>query len=200
MAEGSHERAREIWARLDALEAMDYARRYRLAWLSARRRAADEANFGMEALALRDEVIRAQVDESARLRAFVDEVTQVRGWCMAGDTYRSHLTPIYESLHELEEATRERRRFRGRWTRDGHESLRDQCPQHDTLESAVPQPAPCTCGDERATVTYWKAELHRVHEADEVRETTRGPRLEPAGTEEDGGTVWRLVGGSVLRG
>lgn len=32
--------------------------RYRLAWLSARRRAADEANFGMEALALRDEEIR----------------------------------------------------------------------------------------------------------------------------------------------
>src|SRR5690606_16141584 len=32
--------------------------RYRLAWLSARRRAADEANFGMEALALRDDEIR----------------------------------------------------------------------------------------------------------------------------------------------
>ncbi|KUF18842.1 hypothetical protein [Streptomyces silvensis] len=31
--------------------------RYRLAWLSARRRAADEANFGAEALALRDEEI-----------------------------------------------------------------------------------------------------------------------------------------------
>jgi hypothetical protein len=36
--------------------------RYRLAWLSARRRAADEANFGMEALALRDA-------EIARLKA-----------------------------------------------------------------------------------------------------------------------------------
>ncbi|WP_406161029.1 hypothetical protein [Streptomyces canus] len=34
------------------------AQRYRSAWLSARRRAADEANFGMEALALRDEEIR----------------------------------------------------------------------------------------------------------------------------------------------
>jgi hypothetical protein len=32
--------------------------RYRLAWLSARRRAADEANFGTEALALRDAEIR----------------------------------------------------------------------------------------------------------------------------------------------
>jgi hypothetical protein len=34
------------------------AQRYRLAWLSARRRAADEANFGMEALALKNEEIR----------------------------------------------------------------------------------------------------------------------------------------------
>ncbi|MFJ3588608.1 hypothetical protein ACIQUY_04870 [Streptomyces sp. NPDC090231] len=36
--------------------------RYRFAWLSARRRAADEANFGMEALELRDA-------EIARLKA-----------------------------------------------------------------------------------------------------------------------------------
>ncbi|MEU1037667.1 hypothetical protein [Streptomyces sp. NPDC005907] len=43
------------------------AERYRLAWLSARRRAADEANFGMEALALRDEEIR-------RLRAELDHI------------------------------------------------------------------------------------------------------------------------------
>ncbi|MFE6493388.1 hypothetical protein [Streptomyces sp. NPDC057748] len=41
--------------------------RYRLAWLSARRRAADEANFGMEALALRDE-------EGARLRSELNEL------------------------------------------------------------------------------------------------------------------------------
>ncbi|MER5501347.1 hypothetical protein ABT096_29660 [Streptomyces sp. NPDC002561] len=41
--------------------------RYRLAWTYARRRAADEANFGMEALALRDE-------EIARLRAELDEL------------------------------------------------------------------------------------------------------------------------------
>lgn len=41
--------------------------RYRLAWISARRRAADEANFGMEALALRDEEIR-------RIRAELEEV------------------------------------------------------------------------------------------------------------------------------
>lgn len=39
--------------------------RYRLAWLSARRRAADEANFGMEALELKEQEIR-------RLRAELD--------------------------------------------------------------------------------------------------------------------------------
>jgi hypothetical protein len=172
--------------------------RYRLAWLSARRRAADEANFGMEALALRDEVIRAQVDEMTRLRAFVDEVTEVRGWCMAGDTYRSHLTPIYESLHELEESQRERRTFRSRWTRTGHEAMHDQCPNHDTIESAVPQLAPCTCDNEAATVAYWKSELQRVHE-EQSRETTDAPRLECVGTEEDGGTVWQLVDGTRIR-
>ncbi|MGW2950755.1 hypothetical protein [Streptomyces eurythermus] len=40
--------------------------RYRLAWLSARRRAADEANFGLEALALRDaeiERLRAELEQ-----------------------------------------------------------------------------------------------------------------------------------------
>ncbi|GGX26761.1 hypothetical protein [Streptomyces chryseus] len=42
--------------------------RYRLAWISARRRACDEANFGMDALALRDE-------EIARLKA---ELTHLR--------------------------------------------------------------------------------------------------------------------------
>ncbi|WP_435613271.1 hypothetical protein [Streptomyces sp. bgisy159] len=40
--------------------------RYRLAWLSARRRAADEANFGMEALELKQR-------EITRLRALLDE-------------------------------------------------------------------------------------------------------------------------------
>jgi predicted nuclease with TOPRIM domain len=39
-------------------EESDRSERYRSAWLSARRRAADEANFGMEALELRDAEIR----------------------------------------------------------------------------------------------------------------------------------------------
>lgn len=105
--------------------------RYRLAWLSARRRAADEANMGAEAVdhIRRDrdrwrsghETAEAQLvrerRESGRLRAFADEVTHIRGWCMAGDVYRSHLTPIYEALQELDEAQRENRPFRARLER-----------------------------------------------------------------------------------
>lgn len=136
--------------------------RYRLAWISARRRASREANFATEALALQDAELR-------RLRAFVEEVQDVRGWTMCASTPRdlmeSHLTPIYDALHELEEAQREGRPSRDRWTRIGHEAMADQCPAHDTIESAVPQPAPCTCGNEPATVAYWKAELSRVFEA-----------------------------------
>lgn len=43
------------------------AERYRLAWLSARRRAADEANYGLEALELKRQ-------EISRLEAALDEV------------------------------------------------------------------------------------------------------------------------------
>ncbi|MGP3750864.1 hypothetical protein [Streptomyces sp. IBSNAI001] len=40
--------------------------RYRLAWLSARRRAADEANLGMEALELKQaEIVRLKADKEA---------------------------------------------------------------------------------------------------------------------------------------
>lgn len=51
--------------------------RYQLAWLSARRRAADEANFGMEALALRDA-------EIARLRAELRQTTSAPRLSSAG--------------------------------------------------------------------------------------------------------------------
>lgn len=88
-------------------------------------------------------------------------------------TYRTHLTPIYEALHELEEAQREGRPSRDRWTRTGHEAMADQCPAHDTIESAVPQPAPCTCGHVAATVAYWRAELERTHQ-EELRKSTHG--------------------------
>ncbi|WDM16713.1 hypothetical protein J3S85_37745 [Streptomyces lavenduligriseus] len=60
----SGDHAREVLWHLD--ERSRESVRYRLAWLSARRRAADEANFGMEALALRDA-------EIARLRAELEQ-------------------------------------------------------------------------------------------------------------------------------
>ncbi|MFJ9213027.1 hypothetical protein [Streptomyces sp. NPDC102264] len=111
--------------------------------------------------------LRKRMTELRRIRAFVAEVQQVRGWCMdaasAQDLMDSHLRPIYDALHELEDAQREGRTYRDRWTRTGHESLADQCPTCDTIESSVPQPAPCTCDDESATVAYWKAELERAH-------------------------------------
>jgi hypothetical protein len=188
------------------------AERRRLAWLSARRRAADEANMGMEALELkRAEIGRLDADKRAlqsavrmlmagnrqtvdRMEAFVDEVRTVRGRCMDGeDAYRSHLRPIYDALHELEDAEREGRPYRDRWTRTGHEALADQCPKCDTIPTSIPQPAPCTCGDEAATVAYWRAELERAHQ-DEVRQSTSGaPHLECAGPDGEGGTVWRLA-------
>ncbi|WP_326812122.1 hypothetical protein [Streptomyces scopuliridis] len=134
--------------------------RYRLAWLSARRRAADESNFATEALALKDA-------EMSRLRALVDEVQAVRGWTICASTARdlmeSHLRPVYDSLYELEESEREGRPYRDRWTRTGHESMADMCPRCDMVQDSLPQPTPCTCDDESATVAYWKAELERVY-------------------------------------
>lgn len=67
--------------------------RYRLAWLSARRRAADEANFGMEALELKEQEIRRlraaleqrQTTDAPRLESFDDgEGGEV--WVLAGST------------------------------------------------------------------------------------------------------------------
>jgi hypothetical protein len=89
--------------------------RYRLAWLSARRRAVVESNHGDEAM----DYMRGQAAQLTaqrdRLRAFADEVAHVRGWCMdaatAGDLMASHLRPVYEALYELEKATREGRPF-----------------------------------------------------------------------------------------
>ncbi|MFF1417603.1 hypothetical protein [Streptomyces sp. NPDC058280] len=169
--------------------------RYRLAWLSARRRAADEANFGLEALELKNAelaqqearhksytaelqpLIHKRMDELRRARHFVAEVSQVRNWAMdaatASDLMESHLRPVYEALHELEEAQREGRPYRDRWTRVGPERMADQCPSHDTIEAAVPQPAPCTCGSRNDTVAYWRAELERVHQ-EGLRKSTSG--------------------------
>ncbi|MFD7776634.1 hypothetical protein [Streptomyces sp. NPDC059753] len=111
--------------------------RYRLAWLSARRRAADEANFGMEALERKNyELSRAwtahseaqeawvdaenRLDDATtnvvRLRAFAADVIAVRGWCMDGepDCTRRFLSAAYDSMYELEAAEREGRPFADR--------------------------------------------------------------------------------------
>ncbi|MET9959299.1 hypothetical protein ABZ128_09455 [Streptomyces sp. NPDC006326] len=125
--------------------------RYRLAWLSARGRAADAYTYGAEAMDRKAAEIATLSAELRRHRAFADEVRRVRGKTMCAETPRdlleSHLLPVYGSLHELEDAERERRPF-------------------------VPR-------------------AEREYAAN--RECTYGPpRLECAGTEEDGSTVWCL--------
>ncbi|MDX2575922.1 hypothetical protein PV332_10560 [Streptomyces scabiei] len=150
--------------------------RYRLAWLSARRRAADEANFGMEALALKEEelaterarqasyvaelqpLIRKRMEEVRRLRAFADEVRRILGWTHVDGNWRTlHSPALHEARHELDEAQREARPFVDRVGR-------------------------------RAA----RGEFDDV-EADEVRESTHGAaRLESMGADEDG-EVWRLA-------
>lgn len=139
--------------------------RFRLAWLSARRRAADEHNFGVEAL----DLIRADRDrerrESTRLRAFADEVKGVHNSCRDGepDCAERFLRRVYDSMYELWDAQRDKRPFVG---------------------------AVCR----RAA----RGDFDDVIEADDVRESTHGPsRLEEVGTEEDGGTVWQLLGTTV---
>lgn len=106
------------------------ADRYRIAWLSARRRAADEANFGLEALErerarqasyvaeLRPTLLK-RMEELKRHRAFADDVIAVRGWCMDGthEGVRRFLDEIYGSTYELEAAQRENRPFRARLER-----------------------------------------------------------------------------------
>ncbi|MET7939669.1 hypothetical protein [Streptomyces sp. NPDC005302] len=97
---------------------MTTARRYRLAWLSARRRAADEANFGLEAL-------DREREKYAVLR---------RAYLRSGEGIADLMAALVEQGKELEE----------------------------------------------------------------VRQTTDAPpRLECVGTEEDGGTMWQLVGSGI---
>ncbi|WP_037880731.1 hypothetical protein [Streptomyces sp. NRRL S-378] len=98
-------------------------RRYRLAWLSARRRAVDEFNHGGEALERKAQEIADLSAELRRHREFVVEVQRVRGKAMvdletATDLMESHLRPVYESLRELEDAQRERRPFVPRMERE----------------------------------------------------------------------------------
>jgi hypothetical protein len=157
-------------------EESDRSERYRLAWLSARRRAADEANFGMEALEFKDrwiaqitadrnrwrsghEAAEAQLvyerRQNARLRSFAEEVKGVHYSCRDGepDCAERFLRRIYDSMYELWDAEREKRPF---------------------LDSVHRRVA--------------RGEFYHL---DEDRESTHGPHLEHVGTDEDG-EVWRL--------
>ncbi|MEV7425183.1 hypothetical protein [Streptomyces sp. NPDC091212] len=178
------------WTAVRSIQLMNEAGRqrdrYRLAWRSARRRAAEEHNLAIEALDLRDEEIerltralRLSEAKVGRLRVFVDEVQRIRGWSMCASTARdlmeSHLRPVYDALYELEDAEREGRRCRDRWTRTGHESMADMCPRCQMIQDGLPQPTPCTCDDEAATVAYWKAELERTHQEEVCKSTCEAP-------------------------
>jgi hypothetical protein len=146
--------------------------RYRLAWLSARRRAADEANFGMEALdrerarqasfvAELRPIVSQRMTELRRLRAFADDVIAVRGWCMDGEgDARRFLTAIYDSTYELESSKREERSFRARL--------------------------------ERRAIRGDFDDVYEANDADEQRKSTDAPSLEFAGQDEDG-EVWKLA-------
>jgi hypothetical protein len=149
--------ARSLWGMLT--ERRQERDRYRSAWLSARRGRAKESEYAAEALAMKDAEIARLVDDVTRAEAFVAEVQTIRGWTMCGETYRTHLRPIYDALHELESAGREGRPYRDEWTRNGPERMADMCPACYIAEDQVPQPAPCLCGDEAATVAYWRANL-----------------------------------------
>lgn len=132
-----------MWS--DALRDLN---RYRLAWLSARRRAADEANFGMEALererarqasfvAELQPTVNARMEELRRLRTFAADVIAVRGWCMDGepDCARRFLTAVYDSTYELEAAQREGRPFVDRIHRRAARGDFDDV--HEAVEGAL---------------------------------------------------------------
>jgi hypothetical protein len=153
--------------------------RYRSAWLSARRRVADETNFGMEALERKErevsrwrsghETAEAQLvwerRDNARLRSFAEEVKGVHYSCRDGepDCAERFLKRVYDSMYELWDAEREKRPF---------------------VASVHRRAA--------------RGEFDDVAE-DESRETTDAPRLEQVGTEDDGGTVWQLASGRKTR-
>ncbi|MEU1254813.1 hypothetical protein ABZ445_16185 [Streptomyces chartreusis] len=114
---------REETAEKAAEELREERDRYRSAWLSARRRAADEANFGMEALDRErarqasyvrelQPLIKGRMDEVQRLRAFANEVRLILGWThVDGNWMTLHSPALHEARHELDEAQKENRPF-----------------------------------------------------------------------------------------
>jgi chromosome segregation ATPase len=75
--------------------------RYHLAWLSARRRAADEANFGMEALDLKAaEIARLTSDRNAWQRGHETAESQLVYERRDNARLRAELADLREAIHE----------------------------------------------------------------------------------------------------
>jgi len=99
----------QVNARIDMLENVVTAYdgthgerdRYRLAWLSARRRAADEANFAMEALDLRAaEIARLTVDRDAWQSGHETAESQLVYERRENARLRAELADLREAIHE----------------------------------------------------------------------------------------------------
>jgi chromosome segregation ATPase len=75
--------------------------RYRLAWLSARRRAADEANYGMEALDLKAaEIARLTSDRDGWQRGHETAESQLVYERRENARLRAELADLREAIHE----------------------------------------------------------------------------------------------------
>jgi hypothetical protein len=162
---------RNMWS--DALRDLN---RYRLAWLSARRRAADEANFGMEALD-RERARQASFVAELRptLRARMDELRRHRA-------FADEVKQVHYSCRDGEPDCAER------FLKRVYDSMYE-------LWDAEREKRPFVASVQRRAA---RGEVDDVTE-DESRETTDAPRLEQVGTEDDGGTVWRLASGRRIR-
>ncbi|MFF3140412.1 hypothetical protein ACFVRU_01435 [Streptomyces sp. NPDC057927] len=133
------------------------AGRYRSAWLSARRRAADEANFGMEAMERERARQASYVAELRRHRAFADEVKQVHYRCRDGepDCAERFLRAIYDSMYELWEADREKRQFVDRVHRRAARGEFDDVAEDEPRETTDAPRLECV-GTEEDGATVWR--------------------------------------------
>jgi hypothetical protein len=153
--------------------------RYRSAWLSARRRAADEANFGMEALERKER--------------------EVSRWRSGHETAESQLVWERRENARLRAFADEVKQVHGR-CRDGEPDCADRFLRdvYDSMYELWGAEREKRQFVDRVQRRAARGEFDDVTE-DESRETTDAPRLECVGTEEDGGTVWRLATGRQIR-
>jgi hypothetical protein len=181
LAEQSRER-RTAWL-VRAVEHAGTHRRhrdhYRLAWLSARRRAADEANMGLEA---------------------VDHIRKDRDrWRSGHETAEAQLVRERRENARLRAFADEVKQVHGR-CRDGEPDCADRFLRdvYDSMYELWNAEREKRQFVERVHRRAARGEFDNVAE-EESRETTDAPRLECVGTEEDGGTVWRLATGRQIR-